>query len=144
MAATLALGVGQAQESYFGVGGTVVTNFAGGAAPLLGLQLGGPVADDLELRGTLDTLIFLSNLGLELLYTFEVSPDVKGYAGGGGDFVYLFLPDLLSEGGFALHGTAGLELRTGTVGFYGEVQPYTLVVAPTLALKARTGVNFYF
>ncbi len=144
LATTLALGVGQAQESYFGVGGTVVTNFTDGAAPLLGLQLGGSVAEALKLRGTLDTLIFFSNLGLELLYTFEVSPDLKGYAGGGGDFVYIFLPGLAEGSAFALHGTVGLELRTGTVGFYGEVQPYALLGAPIVALKARFGVNFYF
>ncbi|CAA9583911.1 MAG: hypothetical protein AVDCRST_MAG86-3491 [uncultured Truepera sp.] len=142
--AVLGLGVAQAQESYFGVGASVLTNFTDGAAPLLNLQFGGPVADTLELRGTVDTLLFLSNLGADLLYAFDVSPEVEGYAGGGVDFAYIFIPGLAAGSAFALHGTAGLEYRTGAVGLYGEVQPYGLLSAPILALKARVGINFYF
>lgn len=140
----LCFGGAQAQGSYFGIGASVLTNFTDGAAPLLSLQVGGPVAETLELRGTVDTLLFLSNLGADLLYTFDVSTEVEGYVGGGVDFAYIFIPGLAAGSTFALHGTAGLEYHTGAVGLYGEVQPYGLLSAPALALKARAGVNFYF
>jgi hypothetical protein len=127
-----------------GVGGSVLTNFTDGAAPLFSVQVAGPVAETLELRGTLDTLLFLSILGADLLYPFAVSPTLKGYVGGGADFAYIFIPGLAAGGTLTLHATAGLEVRTGGLGFYGEVQPYTLLSAPLVALKARSGVNFYF
>lgn len=120
------------------------TNFTDGAVPLLGLQLGGPVTERLELRGTLDTLLIASNIGADLLYPFAVSEDVRGYIGGGADFIYLVIPELAYGSSFGLHATAGLEYLTGAVGFYGEVQPYILLSSPIRALKARAGVNFYF
>lgn len=140
----LSLGMSQAQGSYVGIGASVLTNFSDGAAPLLSLQVAGPVAETLELRGTLDTLLFLSVIGADLLYPFAVSPTLKGYAGGGADFAYIFLPGLAAGGTVTLHATAGLEARSGDLGLYGEVQPYALLSAPIVALKARFGVNFYF
>lgn len=101
------------------------------------------MAETLELRGTLDTLLFLSTLGADLLYPFAVSPTLEGCAGGGADFAYLFLPGLDAAGTSTLHATAGLEVRSGASGIYGE-KPYTLPSAPILALKVRSGVNFYF
>ncbi len=142
--AFICLGSARAQGSYFGIGGSVLTNFADGVVPLLGLHVGGPVTETLELRGSLDTLLFISNLGADLLYPFKVSPTLKGYAGGGADFVYIFIPGLAAGSTFALHATAGLEARTGTLGFYGEVQPYVLLSAPIRAVKARLGVNVHF
>lgn len=143
--AVLGLGVGYAQESYVGVGGAVLTNFADGAAPLLGLQVGGPVTETLELRGTLDTLLFLSNLGADLLYAFDVSPEVEGYAGGGVDFAYIFIPGLAAGSTVALHGTAGLEFRTGSVGFFAEVQPILTLEPVRLGYtKVRSGINVHF
>lgn len=108
------------------------------------MQAGGPVAETLELRGTLDTVLLLSILGADLLYPFAVSPTLEGYAGGGADFAYLFVSGLAAAGTLMLHATAGLEVRSGGLGIYGEVQPYTLLSAPILALKARFGVNVYF
>lgn len=143
MVAVLCLGVSQAQGSYAGVGVSLLTNFSDGAVPLLSLQFGSQVAENLELRGTLDTLLIASNVGADLLYPFSVSEDVQGYAGGGVDFIYLFIPGVAGGSSFGLHATAGLEYLTGTVGLYGEVQPYALLSAPILALKARFGVNFY-
>jgi len=140
----LSLGASQAQGSYVGFGASVLTNFSDGAAPLLSLQVGGPVTETLELRGTLDTLLFLSNFGADLLYAFSLSPEIEGYAGGGADFAYIFIPGLAAASTFALHATAGLEYRPGRVGLYGEVQPYALTSAPIVALKARFGVNFHF
>jgi hypothetical protein len=52
-------------------------------------------------------------------------------------------PGLDAAGTSTLHATAGLEVRSGASGIYGE-KPYTLPSAPILALKVRSGVNFYF
>jgi hypothetical protein len=88
----LVLGMSHAQGSYVGIGGSVITASADGIFPLLGLQVGGPVAETLELCGTLDTLLFLSTLGADLLYPFAVLPTLEGCAGGGADFAFLFTP----------------------------------------------------
>lgn len=45
-------------------------------------------------------------------------------------------------GTVALRATPGLEYRTRGAGLYGEVQPYTLLSAPILALKARPASTF--
>jgi hypothetical protein len=87
----LVLGMSHAQGSYVGIGGSVITASADGIFPLLGLQVGRPVAETLELRGTLDTLLFLSTLSADL-YPFAVSPTLEGCAGGGADFAFLFTP----------------------------------------------------
>ena len=145
---TLSLGFGWAQKSYYGFGGTAlislgdVTEFGF----LAGLQLGGPVAYGLELRGSLDTALIASDIGVDLLYPFAVSADTRGYAGGGAHFLHLVFATPDSYGNtFGLHGTAGLEYRTGdTTGLYSEVRPYLLLGDTLIAVKVRAGVNLYF
>lgn len=82
----------QAQGSYVGVGASVLTNISDGEAPLFSLQVAGPVAETLERRGTLDTLLFLSVLGADLLYPFAVAPTLKGYAEAGRTLPTSFCP----------------------------------------------------
>lgn len=64
-------GLAQAQErsGYVGFGVSYAT-FTGVIPnyPAPSLQVGGPVSDALELRGTLESLLVVSNIGLDLLY----------------------------------------------------------------------------
>ena len=128
----LSLSPVQAQESYYGLGGTVLALFSEGTGYLLGLQLGGPIGAGLELRGTLDTVLIASNIGFDLLYPFALSAGTKGYIGGGAGFFYqlafasVSAPRSLS-GTFEFHGTVGLEYGSKTSGLYAEVQPYFLL-----------------
>ena len=141
VAALLFCAAGQAQSSYVGVG-AALTN---GVIPLFGIQVGGPVAEQLEVRGTLDSVFFVTDLGLDLLYTFPVSgTTLEGYIGGGPDVIPLFINS--SELWLAVHATAGLEYLTGSVGIYGELQPLLpfFGVGATVFIKTRAGVNFYF
>jgi len=139
--AMLCLSSTQAQ-SYFGVGASVVNLFI----PLPSVQVGGPVAERVELRITLDSVLVINDLGLDVLYTFPI-PDapLKGYVGGGPDVVWVLI-----AGGrpfLAAHATAGLEYLTDNLGIYGELQPLLPVLGTEgtpVFLKLRAGVNFYF
>lgn len=141
--ALLILSCAGAQNSYFGLRlAYTPIDFFGTQLPLFGFQLGAPVADNLELRGTLDTVVLLSFAQVDLLYSVGFSDDLRGYVGGG--------PDVLSVGPFqypsaAVHGTAGLEYETGRVGLFAEAQP--ILPLPDLQyplFKLGAGVNFYF
>lgn len=140
--AVLGLGVVQAQESYFGVG-AALGNLV---IPLLSVQAGGPVVENVEVRGTLDSVLFVNDLGLDVLYTFAISDGpLEGYVGGGPDLVWIFV----GNGGpfLTAHATAGLEYLTGNLGVYGEAQallPVSVLNAALVPGKLRFGVNFYF
>lgn len=128
-------------EPLIGVGATL----ANGVIPLLGVQVGGPVAEHLEVRGTLESVFFITDIGLDLLYTFPVfGVLLEGYIGGGPDLIPLFINS--SELWTAVHATAGLEYLTGSVGIYGKLQPLLPLfgVGAPVFVKARAGVNFYF
>ena len=136
----LGLGVAQA-PLYLGFGATLANT-----SPLPSVQVGGPVAQNVELRGTLDSLGIISVFGVDALYKFPVSgASLGGYVGGGPDAVLAFI------GGdnfiLGLHATVGLEYFTSSLGIYGELQPLIPVSgfnrAPVLG-KLRVGVNFYF
>ena len=109
-------------------------------------ELGGPVAQSVKLRGTLDSLGIISVFGIDALYKFLVSgASLGGYIGSGPDAGLAFIGgDNLILG---LHATAGLEYFTGELGIYDELQPLIPILgfnsAPVLG-KLRAGVNFYF
>lgn len=146
LALAQAQNVGQARESYYGFGPTGLVTLGDFTefGFLLGLQLSGPVAASLELRGTLDTVLIASNIGVDLLYPFAMSVDTRAYAGGGADFFHFVFPDPEYGNAFGLHGTAGLEFYNGNTGLYSEVQPYLLLDRTLFAIKVRAGVNVYF
>lgn len=137
----------RAQEGYFGVGTALFTNFSGGFSvfPTLAFQGGCLIANDLELRATLDTVFIGSDLGVDLLYTFEIpNASLKGYIGGGPDLFFVFF----GGGAFGLHGTFGVETVSASTRFFAEVQPiYTsnlFTEGGGVVLKVRTGVNLPF
>ncbi len=138
-----ALSCAGAQSSYFGLHVAYTSiDFFGAQLPLFGLQLGGPVANNLELRGTVDTIVLLSLAQVDLLYSEGFSDGLRGYIGGGPDVTFV---DLFRYPSAAVHGTAGLEYRTGSVGFFAEVQPIVFLLDLQNPLfKLGAGVNFHF
>ena len=146
----LAVGGAQAQErgSYFGIGAAYSTDF--GIVSNIGLfpsfQVGGPVSDALELRGTLETIVGTSNLGLELLYPVELKgTDAQLYLGGGANSRFFFYLPVR----FELHLVLGGEYffnsgaDSSPLGLFGEARIYSLGLfygSPTL--EGRVGVNF--
>lgn len=132
----------QAQGSYFGLRlAYTPIDFFGTQLPLFGFQLGVSVADNLELRGTLDTVVLLSFAQVDLLYSVGFSDDLRGYVGGGPDVTFV---DLFRYPSAAVHGTAGLEYRTGRVGLFAEAQPILPLPDLRTLFKLGAGVNFYF
>jgi len=118
----------QAQSSYVGfhVSGIVSSS---GVSPFAELQIGGPIADHVELQLSGLPVVLFNLLQVDLLYTRQLSEALRGYAGGGAD-VLLF--SLFEEGSaFAVHATAGVESGLGGgVGLFAEVQPTFVLNAP--------------
>lgn len=120
------LGTAQAQRGpYFGFGVSYAT-FSGlspnNSQP--SFQIGGPVSGT-ELRGTLESLVMVGNLGLDVLYTLtDDTADRRIYAGGGlNTRLYLYFPN-----GFDLRAVVGGEYffargdGSAPLGVFGEVQ----------------------
>lgn len=138
-----ALSCAGAQSSYFGLHVAYTSiDFFGVQLPLLGLEYGGPVANNLELRGTVDTIVLFSFAQADLLYSVGFSDDLRGYVGGGPGVGFIGLFYLPAA---EVHTTAGLEYRTGSVGFFAEVQPIVFLLDLQNPLfKLGAGVNFHF
>ncbi len=146
--ALLALSCASAQDAYFGLHVDVVGSpDPGSVAPLGGLQLGGPLLDGVELRASGFVLVLVNFLQVDLLYWQRLSDTLRGYAGGGPDVLLLAFTDGPALG---VHGTAGVEYRTGSlIGLFAEVQPIFVVSGPytgfgTFFGKLNLGVNFHF
>ncbi len=68
--ALLTLSCAQAQDLYFGLRVDVVADISENVVvPLPGLQLGFHVLDNVELRGSLATLLFVNFFQVDVLYT---------------------------------------------------------------------------
>lgn len=153
----LALSCAQAQDSYFGIRADVVGDLSplSVVAPIVGIQLGTPVSDNVELRVSLLTVVIASVLQADVFYTQPLSDTLRGYGGVGGDLGQVAYGDAQTFSG--VHATAGVEhrLESGT-GLFGEVQPLYVLSAPEYAFggdsdsglglfwKLNAGVNFHF
>ncbi len=145
-----ALSCAGAQSSYFGLHVDVVGGpNLGSVAPLAGLQLGGPLLDDVELRVSGFLLVLANFLQVDVLYTQKLSDTLRGYGGVGGDAgLIAFYDDGTILG---VHATAGLEYRLGSgIGLFGEVQPLYVLKTPDIGFgsgglvgKLNLGVNFH-
>jgi hypothetical protein len=131
--ATLAVSGAQAQRSYVGlyVGGVTSSS---GVTPFGGVQVGGPVADNVELRLAGLTILLATVFRLDVLYTQPLAETLRGYAGGGGS---VFQAAFAEGGGgrdgraLSVHATAGVEADVGFgVGLFAEVQPTYVLSAP--------------
>lgn len=141
----LGLGVVQAQ-SYFGAALTVRSAATEiGVVPLLGVQVGGPVLENLHLRAQFDTFLLASTLAADVLYRFDVGGGAHLYLGGG---LELFITTLLGFNAWpGAHGTLGFGYTPGNVGYVLEAQPFTRIAEAGIALDSvrfRAGANLYF
>lgn len=134
----LALSSAQARTQYLGVGAALIGDELSFGLPLLSLQYGTFLSESLELRGRIDTILFVTDIGVDLLYTQGLTDDLRGYVGGGVNLLTILGPGAAS----AVHLAVGLEYRTASIGVFGDVQAgySSFGFSPTL----RAGVNFYF
>lgn len=147
----LSCSVVHAQRGYLGANLTLLTD-GHYTSPLFGVQVGVPLGARLELRGAFETVVLGSSLSADLLYRVGHFGPLEGYVGAGPEV--LFSPTLtvlpsqstpLGTPNAGLHATAGLELRTGSVGFFGEVQPILTLEPVRLGYtKVRSGINVHF
>lgn len=144
--AFLTLSCAQAQSSYVGFQLSAVTS-SSGVFPFADLQVGGPVAENVEIRLSGLPLVVVNLVQLDSLYTQGFAEALRGYAGGGAD-VLLSNDPLPSGLTFGVHATAGVEYRTGSlIGLFAEVQPIFNLSEPEderLFAKLAVGVNFHF
>ena len=144
----LTLSCSHAQSSYVGLQLSAVTG-PGGMFPFAELQVGGPIADNVELRVSGLPLILINLLQVDLFYTQQLAEALRGYAGGGADMLLVALAEFGSPA-FALHATAGVESQLGSgIGLFAEVQPIFIVNAAYTESerffgKLALGVNFHF
>ncbi len=147
MLCCLTWSVAQARSGYVGFGVSyatytgVVPNY-----PLPSLQVGTELGDGLELRGTLESLLIVSNIGLDMLYRIDLESDSAWLYTGGGGNMRLYGP---YPNGFDLRGVLGGEFPLESDGLpyslFAEVRLYLrglLFGFPTL--EGRAGINIPF
>lgn len=120
---------------------TGLEEVASGVAPYLGLQVGLRALEPLELRAAYDVSLGLSYAQADLLYSQPVGDGLRGYAGVGPD---LYENGWNGERGSGVHATAGLEVRTGIVGFFAEAQPLYGFGLGAFRVRSSLGVNLHF
>lgn len=127
----------QVQDAYFGFGIAYDSASALLGYPNPSLQIGGPLTETLEIRGTLESLLVVSDLGLEVLYPFALSPDIRLYAGGGINVPFFFFyPD-----GFVVRSVFGGEYFLEPVGLFAEVRLAWRLGGRVPFPQGRLGVN---
>jgi hypothetical protein len=137
-----------AQNTYVGIGGSLLFMPDVGAFPLPSIQVGGEIADTVELRATLDSLIFASLIGVDALFTDSL-PDTKArFYLGGGVTAFIFTLGQFSGSAFGLRTPLGLEFYTmpeQQFGIYAEALPMLFFARDTSFLATlRAGLNFHF
>lgn len=131
--AALMLSCAQAQTSYVGFHLSAVTSTTG-VSPFGSLQVGVPVADNVEVRLSGLPLLLLNAIQLDALYTGKFSEALRGYAGGGVDGFQSSFPGGLAS---AVHATFGVESLLGSgIGLFAEAQPIFVLSDPDEALAA--------
>ena len=127
-----------ARTQYFGVGAALIGDELSFGLPLLSLQYGTFLSESLELRSRIDTILFVFDVGADLLYTQNFTDALRGYAGGGVNYLGILGPGAVP----AVHLAAGLEYRPSNLGPFADIQAgySSFGFSPTL----RAGLNFYF
>ena len=127
-----ALSCAGAQSSYFGlhVDGVGSLN-PSSVAPLAGLQVGGSITDNVELRVSGLVLVLANFVQIDVLYTQNLSDTLRGHGGVGGDAGLIAFYD---DGTILdVHATAGLEYGLGSgIGLFSEVQPLYILKTPDI------------
>ena len=140
--------------SYFGIGGDFYISFISDdviTTPAPSIQVGAEVAPQVEVRGSFATLLVVSVLSADALYTDNfTNPALRYYVGGGPDLalaiVSLGPESPLLNPLLSVHVTGGTEYRTSQrVGLYAEGQPFLVFGAGvTPGVRIRGGVNFHY
>lgn len=126
--ATLMLSCAQAQSSYVGFQLSAIAS-SSGVTPFAEVQVGGPMADHVELRLSGVPLVIANFLQIDLLYTQGLSEALRGYVGAGADVLPFSFPR--AGLGSAVHATAGVEYGLGSgIGLFAEAQPTFVLNAP--------------
>lgn len=131
------VGFGVSYASYTGI----VPNY-----PMPSLQVGGPLERGLELRGTLESLLIVSNIGLDVLYPIELTAaDGWLYGGLGGNLRFFALYPSNFDLREVLGGEFPLAGETEPVNLFTEVRIYLRgLFAGFPTLEGRAGINFPF
>ncbi len=129
------------QGLYVGGGATL-------SSPGLSAQFGVGLPGGLELRAVVFTAGDLSptSAGVDFLYNVTL-PLSRICLGAGGDAFFAGTPDGGAEATkqtLGLHATGGTELRLGSVGVFGEVQPVLRLEPLEGYLRTRVGLNLHF
>jgi hypothetical protein len=128
----------QVQAAYvgFGIAHDSVSALLG--YPYPSLQVGGPLTATLEIRGTVESLLVVSDVGLEVLYPFASSPALRLYAGGGVNVPFFFF----YPNGFGARGVFGGEYTLETAGLFAEVRLAWRLGGRRPFPQGRLGINF--
>ena len=130
------------QVNYVGASVSVTDDFFG-LKPLFGVQAGRLLAEQVTLRGGLETNLSDFALSADVLYAFSPPAELGGYAGGGVRYAYFIDRTIgVVESAFDVYGVLGLEYRPYEMGYFAEVQPR--LALSLLGVKARAGVNIDF
>ncbi len=121
--------------------GATLLEEIGGGAPFLGVQLGIQALDPIELRAAYDTSIGVSYAQADLLYSQPLGDAFRGYTGAGLDS---YSDGWNGKEDFGVHGTAGVEYRTGVLGLFAEVQPIYGFGIAAFRIRSSLGINFHF
>lgn len=131
-------------QNYFGVG--VAGAYLGSIVPAVTVQVGAELSPGFELRSSLDTLLLINDLAVDVLYT-QTQDDFRYYVGGGANLLVAVAPGVGTLVDPGLHLSAGLESRQQELAFFGEAQAglftgfFTTIVP---VFKVRAGVNIYY
>lgn len=112
-----------------------------GFLPFLGVQVGVRLSEPLELRAAYDVSLGVSYAHADLLYSQPLADGLRGYAGAGPDY---YADGWNGETDYGVHASAGLEVRTGTVGLFAEVAPLYGFGTGALRVRSGVGVNLHF
>lgn len=145
--AGLCFNLSQAQTSYVGLGvscGAYTQAYPG--CPVPGFHISGPIFDGLELRGTIESIVVASSLGVDLLYPVLLkSTRAELYLGGGASVRLLGFSPVGADLRGILGGIYPLDRKPIPIDLFAELRLYVqgeLAGFPTL--EGRAGINFPF
>lgn len=118
----LALPTASSRVFYLGLELSATTALYNADYPyLIGLRLGVPLTEHLEVRAALDTAIFKNVIQADVLYQVTAE-GVRWYAGAGPEYVnQTYLSTFSGEESYGVHATIGVE-RVGPIGLFTELQ----------------------
>ena len=137
------LPLAHAQGVYLGGSGSLPLN--SGFSAQLGVSLFSPF----ELRAVLgsgENITNIESAGADALFNVGL-PSSRLYLGAGAEALFNTPPSSIEDARasrFGVHAIGGGELRVGSLGIFGEVQPGFLLEPSEGTFQTRVGVNLHF